>query len=77
MARSEGLKKGIIRVRVGGEGVATIMGSTVIKDANPGIGGQQLGAFGTNRSQSLCLGRYIYTFGFLFTSGICDLLREI
>lgn len=53
------------------------MRGTVINGAKPGIGGQKLGALGTNWSQSLGLGRYIYTFGFLFTSGINDLLGAI
>jgi hypothetical protein len=77
LARSKVLEKRIIRVRVGGEGVATIMRGTVINGARLGIGGQKLGAFGTNRSQSLGLGRYFYTFEFLFTSGIRDLLGTI
>lgn len=77
MARSEGLEKWIIRVRVGRECVATIMRGTVINMARSGIGGQKLGAFGTNWSQNFGLRRYIYTFGFLFTSGIDDLLRAI
>ena len=50
---------------------------TVINGAKPGIGSQNLGAFGTNGGQSLGLGRYIYTFGFLNTSGINDLLGTI
>lgn len=77
MAWSKALEKGVIRVRVGRVRGTRIIGSTVINSAKPGIGSQKLGAFGTNRSQSLGLGRYIYTFGFLFTSGIDDLLRAI
>ena len=78
LARSKGLEKRIIRVGVWRERVATIMRGTVINGAKlGGIGGQKLGALGTNGSQSLDLGRYIYTFGFLFTSGIGDLLGTI
>ena len=53
------------------------MRGTVINSTKLGISGQKLSAFSTNWSQSLGLGRYIYTFGFLFASGIDDLLRTI
>lgn len=77
MRRSEALEKWIVRVGVEGGRVATIMRGTVINGAIPRMCGQKLGAFGTNGSQSLGLGRYIYTFGFLFTSGIDGLLGTI
>lgn len=77
VARPESLEKRIISVGVGWERVTTIMRGTVIMGARPWIGGQNLGAFGTNRSERLGLWRYIYTFGFLFTSGIRDLLGTI
>ena len=74
MARPKGLEKGIVRV---GRRIAGIMRGTVINSTKLGISGQKLSAFSTNWSQSLGLGRYIYTFGFLFASGIDDLLRTI
>ena len=77
MIWSRGLEKWIVRVDVCRGRVAAIMRSTVINGANSRIGRQKLGTFGTNGSQSLDLGRYIYTFGFLNTSGIDDLLRTI
>jgi hypothetical protein len=77
MARPKVLEKWIVRMEACRERVATIMRCTVINSAKPGVGGQKLGAFGTNGSQGLGLGRYIYTFGFLNTSGIDDLLGTI
>jgi len=77
MVRSEGLEKWIIRIEVCWGRVTTIMRSTVINGTEPGIGRQKLSAFGTNGSQGLDLGRYIYTFGFLNTPGIDDLLGTI
>jgi hypothetical protein len=77
VVRSGVLEKRIVRVWVCREGMATIMRSTVIRTTEPGVGRQKLSAFGTNGSQSLGLGRYIYTFGLLNTPGIDDLLRAI
>lgn len=77
MILSEALEKRIVRVEVCWGGVATIMRGTIINGAKPGVGRQNLGAFGTNGSQSFGLGRYIYTFWFLNTPGINDLLRTI
>jgi hypothetical protein len=57
--------------------MATIKRGTVIRATKPGVGRQKLSAFGTNGSQSLGLGRYIYTFGLLNTSGIDGLLGTI
>jgi hypothetical protein len=77
VVRSRALKKWIVRVGVCRERVAAIMRCTVIRATKPGVGRQMLSAFGTNRSQSLSLGRYIYTFGLLNKSGIDDLLGTI
>jgi hypothetical protein len=57
--------------------MATIIGGTVINRTKPGVGGQKLSTLGTDGSQGFDLGRYIYTFGFLITSGIDDLLGTI
>ena len=70
VVRSESFEKWIV-------GVATIMRGTVIRAAEPGGGRQKLSALSTNGSQSLGLGRYIYAFGLLNTSGINDLLGTI
>ena len=77
MVLSKALEKWIVRVEVCRGRVTTIMRGTIINSAKPGVGRQNLGAFGTNGSQSLGLGRYIYTFWFLNTSGINDLLGTI
>ena len=71
------MEKRIVRVEVCRGRVATIMRGTIINGARPGVGRQNLGAFGTNWSQGLGLGRYIYAFWFLNTSGIDDLLGTI
>lgn len=74
---SDGLEKWVVRVEVYGGRMTTIMRGTVINGARRRAGCQNLGAFGTDWSQSLGLGRDIYTFGFLNTSGIDDLLGTI
>ena len=71
------MEKWIVRVEVCRGRVAIIMRGTIINGARSGVGRQNLGAFGTNGSQSLGLGRYIYAFWFLNTSGIDDLLGTI
>lgn len=53
------------------------MRGTVIRATKPGVGRHKLSALGTNWSQSLGLGGYIYTFGLLNTSGIDGLLGTI
>jgi len=77
VVRSGVLEKWIVRVGVCRERMATIMRGTVIRATKPGVGRQKLSAFGTNWSQGLGLGRYIYTFGLLDTSGIDGLLGTI
>jgi hypothetical protein len=77
MTWSKAVEKRIVRVVVCRGRVTTIMRGTVINGAKPGVGSQNLGAFGTNGSQSLSLGRCIYTFGLLNTSGIDVLLGTI
>jgi len=76
VVRSGTLEKRVVRVGVR-ERMAAIMRGTVIRATKPGVGRQKLSAFGTNGSQSLGLGRYIYTFGLLNTSGIDGLLGTI